>query len=834
MKKWTLFLLTLILSAFYYKPSAHSASWPLFRATQERTGAISEQAASKLTPLWKYEIQGEIISSPVVYKNMVYIGSRDGSVWGFDSDTGEAAWQYSTGGWIDATPCVSSTTVYVPSRDGYMYAFNRLSGDIIWKTLTGSTICSSPVLYDGKVYILSGYPDKKVLIFSSDDGAILNSYDTDQFGFSSVAIKENLLFFGTNNGAFNCLDINTGQKKWSVQTQGGIFYSTVALFDNALYAVSGGDERRLFCIDPATGKILWQSIELDNMTSSVSSVAASNDKIFVASSSGNELKLFAFPLSGTTPVSPLWSIPIGTPHSSGIVSSPAVADDSVYIGSGNGFLYSISASNGQYVEPGTGNLSTTPTGYYLCYSQSPSTGIVSSPAVSNGKIYVGTKDGIFWALQAEKVTAIESPENDDLIVNTANILGTTIDPSFNNYNLEYAKGSAPASWTQIASGSVPAISGELATWDTSGLIDGVYSLRLTVNDLSSSRAINRVTLNNKPHPPLNVAAKDTPFDGGGSLDITWDRSPDDGSGSNDVSGYKIYKSSFAGNFVLLKQLDGGTTSYTDKDCPVYTTYYYTLEAFDKLSDSNISNTAGASSLLDGVEITPENGGTIKLESGGLVTEVVFEPGSVDKTVLVGIKIPESYSDTGISQSATPTKIVREFGITPEGTKFLKPVTVKIPYREQDISGIKQEYLRIYWWDSAKNEWRIINTSNPLAENNRVWATIPHFSLYRIMGYTPGMEDLLSEDKVYTYPNPATGTTLSFKYYLGDKADVVIDIYNVAGELIARLEQQNNPAGIVSDIAWNISGIASGTYIYRIEARSDSKTKSIKKKLAIIH
>jgi hypothetical protein len=104
----------------------------------------------------------------------------------------------------------------------------------------------------------------------------------------------------------------------------------------------------------------------------------------------------------------------------------------------------------------------------------------------------------------------------------------------------------------------------------------------------------------------------------------------------------------------------------------------------------------------------------------------------------------------------------------------------------------------------------------------------------VMGYVPGLEELLSDDKTYTYPNPAKGDKLYFKYYLGAKADVTVDVYNVVGELIAHLEKAGEPAGIASEIVWDIGSVASGVYVYRIEAKSAFGSKAIKKKLAVIH
>jgi len=378
------------------------------------------------------------------------------------------------------------------------------------------------------------------------------------------------------------------------------------------------------------------------------------------------------------------------------------------------------------------------------------------------------------------------------------------------------------------------LSEEISYWNTTGLSDGTYSLRLKVNGDDNKKAINRVQIDNAPKAPLNLTVTDTPFDGGGSLTLNWNKSPDDGGGNNDVTGYKIYKSTFQGGFSFLAQTAAGTVSYIDTNCTTQVTYYFVLTSLDNISESDYSNTASGYSLVDGVEIDPETGGTVRLDINGSVTEISIEPGSVESRVWMGIKRPDTYPDTGIPKSARKTEIVREFGVTPAGTKFLKPVTIKIPYSSAEIPGMNRENLRIYWWDENKLEWRIVNTSDPNSENGRVWARIPHFSTYRIMEYAPGQEELLSNESVYTYPNPATGDKVFFKYYLGDKADIKIDVYNVAGELVSTIERSANPAGIVSETEWNISGTASGVYVYRLETKSDSKTKAVKKKMAIIH
>ena len=78
---------------------------------------------------------------------------------------------------------------------------------------------------------------------------------------------------------------------------------------------------------------------------------------------------------------------------------------------------------------------------------------------------------------------------------------------------------------------------------------------------------------------------------------------------------------------------------------------------------------------------------------------------------------------------------------------------------------------------------------------------------------------------YTFPNPSAGE-VAFQYYLDRPAFVKLDLYNIFGEKIKSIYEQQ-PAG-VNRIMWHgkdeeRSVLAEGVYLYKIEA--DSKTTS---------
>jgi len=74
------------------------------------------------------------------------------------------------------------------------------------------------------------------------------------------------------------------------------------------------------------------------------------------------------------------------------------------------------------------------------------------------------------------------------------IWGTVDMADFWYYKVEFAVGANPAEgdWHWIGRGEGRTINGYLATWNTSGLSPGVYSLRLVVVDITGN------------YPPMNI------------------------------------------------------------------------------------------------------------------------------------------------------------------------------------------------------------------------------------------------------------------------------------------------------------------------------------------
>jgi hypothetical protein len=72
-----------------------------------------------------------------------------------------------------------------------------------------------------------------------------------------------------------------------------------------------------------------------------------------------------------------------------------------------------------------------------------------------------------------------------------------------------------------------------------------------------------------------------------------------------------------------------------------------------------------------------------------------------------------------------------------------------------------------------------------------------------------------------FPNPFNATT-TLRYYLPQAARVRLDIFNIAGQKVASLVDANQASGPYS-VSWNGEALASGMYIYRLEADGHTLT-----------
>jgi len=398
---------------------------------------LSASNAQTLGLAWTGATGFYVDSSPAVANGVVYVGSADGKLYAYaagcasDGGTCKPLWTGITGvaGGIASSPAVAGGVVYVGNDFGNLYAFaaNGVTGcsgspktcSPLWTAATGSSIKSPPTVASGVVYV--GSEDHKLYAYAvgcnSGGGTCTPLWTATTGGMilGSPAYSNSKVYVGSMDGKLYAFDATgvtgcsgvvpnkTCLPLWTAAS-GSIQNSSPAVAGGVVYV--GSDDFELYAFD-ATG-VTGCSGVLPNKTCTplwhgvtgswvVSSPAVANGVVYVGSA---DHKLYAYAVgcsSGGGFCSPLWTATTGNE----VNSSPAVANGVVYVGSEDHKLYAF-AANGGTACTGSFPLKTCPP----LWTATTGGMIDSSPAVTNGVVYVGSEDYKLYAYALSAATTL--------------------------------------------------------------------------------------------------------------------------------------------------------------------------------------------------------------------------------------------------------------------------------------------------------------------------------------------------------------------------------------------------------------------------------------------
>ena len=180
---------------------------------------------------WKNETGNAIYFSPIVVKNNLVIGTIEGKLLGFDSQSGKQKWNTSIGGVLVGSPIAENNKIYTASSTAFVCA-DAVSGKIIWKKeLPQSYSQGTPLIQGDK--IIFGVWDSYVYCLNKNTGELIwkwNNGNDKQILYSAgnvnmVATKSRL-YFVTPQRFLTILDIETGKtllrtSKWKIRESMG-------------------------------------------------------------------------------------------------------------------------------------------------------------------------------------------------------------------------------------------------------------------------------------------------------------------------------------------------------------------------------------------------------------------------------------------------------------------------------------------------------------------------------------------------------------------------------------------------------------------------------------
>jgi outer membrane protein assembly factor BamB len=343
-----------------------------------------------LSPYKQYFVKvvatdGQVFSEPVTgdfltndADGLVILPSDESDLYAFDCRNGNVKWIFN-GAPITATPIIQDSIVYVGSTNGRLYAIRISDGSVKWRTAAttnAGTFLANALIKNGVVYI--GDYRGRCHAYNVSDGSAKWTYDI--LGpytnvNSTPILNGNSIYFASYDGKIYALDAATGAYKWNTVSTGNPIESGMALVNNTIYV---GALPRVYAFDANTGNTKWITTT-PTFTQYISSPTIADNTVFIG---GGDVIMYAYK---TTDGSILWT-KLLTPAGS-INSSPVYRNGVIYIGGGNGIMYALQSANGNLVwqNSDAGSIQN----------------IYSGPTLSEKVLYSGTLGGKLIAINIQ-------------------------------------------------------------------------------------------------------------------------------------------------------------------------------------------------------------------------------------------------------------------------------------------------------------------------------------------------------------------------------------------------------------------------------------------------
>ena len=145
-------------NGLFYITSAHGAQSPIFVVRPDATGDISpsRNKESNKSIVWSTQRGGSYMSTPVVYKDYLYLGNTNGAIRCFNANTGEKMYEkrLDSGASITASLVAARGHIYCASENGSVYVLEASpSFNVVAQNRMGQPCFATPAIADGVIFI---------------------------------------------------------------------------------------------------------------------------------------------------------------------------------------------------------------------------------------------------------------------------------------------------------------------------------------------------------------------------------------------------------------------------------------------------------------------------------------------------------------------------------------------------------------------------------------------------------------------------------------------------------------------------------------------------------
>jgi outer membrane protein assembly factor BamB len=232
---------------------------------------------------------GDYQSPPTVSNGKVFVGSPDRFVYAVDELTGNEVWRFETSGQVSGAVTIQDGRVFFGQQGGNndMFCVREDDGALIWTAQPG-WIWTTSTPHGERLY--TGTVDGNIFALSTKDGRVLWKRPTNGGIYPSPAVSQGRVYTGSWDGYYYAIEEQTGLADWAYAKE-GIDYRWGGGPDSAAGVLWKGNlicriiPQTLVALDQDTGEEVWRFTDTTRPKRGMNATAsASGNKVFISTS----------------------------------------------------------------------------------------------------------------------------------------------------------------------------------------------------------------------------------------------------------------------------------------------------------------------------------------------------------------------------------------------------------------------------------------------------------------------------------------------------------------------------------------------------------------------
>ena len=167
-----------------------------------------------------------IVADLLLREDAIYVSSSNGRVYSLDKEFGDLNWESKV---LDEThrklwtsPVISGDTLYVSTFDGHIYALSLETGELLeWSFESEAGFASSPVIGEDTIFL--GSFDRYLYAVKIDSDVPIWKFPQEKpagnWFWASPIVNEGIVYAGCLDGKVYAIDAETGEALWQFESK---------------------------------------------------------------------------------------------------------------------------------------------------------------------------------------------------------------------------------------------------------------------------------------------------------------------------------------------------------------------------------------------------------------------------------------------------------------------------------------------------------------------------------------------------------------------------------------------------------------------------------------